>query len=948
MHHNNTDILHLVVLVAVFACSARAIDIETILDVGASRFNVTAQYVSNITNASAAFAVDLEAISVSPCLIERPRVDACAAAEALYGGFIEVAPILCETNNISICRYAPNYAQPCTLITPATACTNVWCEQYVGVGPNPTECRNYPPSLPGYACGATSYCTPALACVDARADRCNTTLALAVPTPPAAGVYPVRTAPDPAGFVFAHVAVLATGRPALLRPLQHVSPGTIPDYAIGAPDPSLTLVVDDSEIRTPGPGTVSGDLVGLLFRYTLGSTVFAPIRLFPVIYVEIPVVFNLCPGTALAFVATDVLVSGSGFHNSSALVCFLANQTVPVRFIDATRVVCTITPTDAGAYVLAVSNDGVQNTSATVLVLGACDAIKPGSAVSVAGDSCECPAGTYDTGVYCQPCLDGSYQPAPDQGACIPCDAAEDTRGQIGATSSDQCVCRDGYNRLGTAACVICGTGLVCANGTLGVLPGYWRSRADSYDILACGVTIGGDRCTGGTAAGDALCGEGYEGPVCAVCAPGFGSLGESQCAACTGKGSDAMAVLTLFLLACFGIGVLVKLSTARREGSVGSVIKIFMNYVQIVYYIGTLAAHWSPATLTFFSIFLPMSISPSFISVRCVSELDFYARTTLVMFLPALAAAFLVAVMLLADLVLPRRWKQRNFVINLYTYLMVLLIVLYIIHPMIASATFSALNCTDVPGVGGGRYLSGDMSVDCTAGRYVRFRAGVCVFIALYVFGAPLYVMRRMNANYAQIQKVLLLDSDPHNDAAFRYVYAVRGYRADTFLWEGVVLFRKLAIVGVAALVGGGLQLVWCWAVLVCSMILTVQRRPFSTVLDNRIEIIAHAALIVSILLAFHSYFTPGSGAVVLAFLICVNGAAIAVMVFSFFARFRKNIHIWTEMLIRFVTLRKPESVVVMFTRGKPDVELQETGAGANAGSDRKTEDDWAHVPLY
>jgi hypothetical protein len=342
------------------------------------------------------------------------------------------------------------------------------------------------------------------------------------------------------------------------------------------------------------------------------------------------------------------------------------------------------------------------------------------------------------------------------------------------------------------------------------------------------------------------------------------------------------------------------------------------------------------------------MSISPSFISVRCVSELDFYARTTLVMFLPALAAAFLMAVMLLADLVLPRGWKQRNFVINLYTYLMVLLIVLYIIHPMIASATFSALNCTDVPGVGGGRYLSSDMSVDCTAGRYVRFRAGVGVFIALYVFGAPLYVMRRMNANYAQIQNVLLLDADPHNDAAFRYVYAVRGYRADTFLWEGVVLFRKLAIVGVAALVGGGLQLVWCWAVLVCSMILTVQRRPFSTVLDNRIEIIAHAALIVSILLAFHSYFTPGSGAVVLAFLICVNGAAIAVMVFSFFARFRKNIHIWTEMLIRFVTLRKTESVVVMFTRGKPDVELQETGAGASAGSDRKTEDEWAHVPLY
>lgn len=948
----------------------------TILDMNHAIFNYTAPYLANTTAViSSSFAISLLNLTVDPCLIQYPRSEVCVATLAQFGGSI-ITTIPCETNNISNCVYAPRLAEKCRYINATTACTNAWCEYYTGAG-SATKCANFIPTLPGYQCGPTSYCNQSLVCVDARVDSCNTTLALSIPVPPPAGIYPLSNT-DRTNFTTLYV--LATGLPVLLDPYQYISPGHLPLYSIGTIDPLLSLVVDDSEITSQ---TVPGTLVGLRFIYSTSSIIFDPVRLYPVTYVPVPSMFNLCPGTAIAFVTTEVLVNGADFYNSTSLSCFFDSVNVPIQFLDSTRVICSITPQNdtVGTALLEISNDGIPNGVGPVLrILGACDVIKPGSVVIITGSgpSCECPAGKYDTGSFCQECSDGTYQPNPGQSACVPCETSENTRGITGSMSRAACVCKDGYYYIDDPAiCSVCGIGTICINGTFEVAEGYWRALADSYHVVECPLSVGSTpRCQSNSAeAGAELCGVGYTGPLCTVCDTGYGNIGPSQCTECNGRGADSFIVLLLFILGCIGIGVLIKLTTTNApgeeipgglppgrkntpRGGVGSVIKIFMNYIQLMYYIGTLAASWAPSSITFFNIFLPMSISPSFISVKCVSEMGFYSRIAVVMLLPLIIAVALLVVMTLAHLLLPRRWLDRNFVINLYTYVMTLLVVYYTIHPMLASSVFASLNCQTVNVPGGGVYLASDMTISCESPAYLRYRIAAGFFIVFYIIGAPLFVMWRMDKNYAQIQSVLLYTASPHKDSAYRYVYIVRGYKPQSFMWEGVVLFRKLGIVGVAALVTGGLQMVWCAAVLVFSMCITVQRMPFSTVLDNRLEILAHIALTFSVLLAFHSFFLPSSGDVVLSFLILVNCSVMSVMIGAAFTRFRAHLHFWMTKISDMLSFRfdpftfsfaaVDDGPIVMHTRPmsranmmKTETEMQEL----HVPSSDRTNDAWDEV---
>jgi hypothetical protein len=134
--------------------------------------------------------------------------------------------------------------------------------------------------------------------------------------------------------------------------------------------------------------------------------------------------------------------------------------------------------------------------------------------------------------------------------------------------------------------------------------------------------------------------------------------------------------------------------------------------------------------------------------------------------------------------------------------------------------------------------------------------------------------------------------------------VYFTRGYKSSTIVWEGVVLFRKLMIVAIASLIKGGLQLVWAAAILVFSMCLTIERMPYNSRLDNRLEIISLVALCLSLILAFHSFFLGQDGEVILFFLVLVNGSAIIVMVMASFSRFRGRIFMWTMRITSFFAL--------------------------------------------
>jgi hypothetical protein len=90
-----------------------------------------------------------------------------------------------------------------------------------------------------------------------------------------------------------------------------------------------------------------------------------------------------------------------------------------------------------------------------------------------------------------------------------------------------------------------------CYKDTMVLRQGYWRSDDDSTNIVECPWDV--ESCLGGESNGDASCGSGYRGPLCAICEDEYHFVSSSQtCEQCDDTASffDPFTV-TLMALAC-------------------------------------------------------------------------------------------------------------------------------------------------------------------------------------------------------------------------------------------------------------------------------------------------------------------------------------------------------------------------------------------------------------
>ena len=138
------------------------------------------------------------------------------------------------------------------------------------------------------------------------------------------------------------------------------------------------------------------------------------------------------------------------------------------------------------------------------------------------------------------------------------CPLADSTTQGRGSKSEDQCVCQVGYF-LANDTCKVCPTGTDCSSvgvtvATLPLLQDWWR-LPNSTVLKRCFAT---SNCTGGQDASK-LCGDGYEGPFCGLCATQYlRSFG--RCEPC--KGSVGPVVITVAVT----VIVLLALALALRR----------------------------------------------------------------------------------------------------------------------------------------------------------------------------------------------------------------------------------------------------------------------------------------------------------------------------------------------------------------------------------------------
>ena len=320
---------------------------------------------------------------------------------------------------------------------------------------------------------------------------------------------------------------------------------------------------------------------------------------------------------------------------------------------------------------------------------------------------------------------------------------------------------------------------------------------------------------------------------LCARCKPGYvRGTARGSCNVC----DVTTTVWELGLAGVLGTAVtlaLVEVTVFRpRTFRVSNgVKKIALSYLQMA----TLATKVNiPWTKSFGSVFavqaVATSIADAFLSIDCLLP----AWSTWDVFQLKLGCLLLFPV-LIAPLafvgVLCRRRKMDHAdhlpARNYFVSAMVLL--LYLLYPALAKKVTDLFTCTvDIDGTA---YLQLDPSVPCWQGSHLTWvLSGGAVGVLVYLLGLPL-------AGYRTLRSVSNL-----SDRTVRLQYGILydGYRDEFWWWEITVVWRKILIVGIGAMIEGTQQILAVLLVVASLMFLTAICQPFVNEQLLRLELMS------------------------------------------------------------------------------------------------------------
>jgi hypothetical protein len=330
-----------------------------------------------------------------------------------------------------------------------------------------------------------------------------------------------------------------------------------------------------------------------------------------------------------------------------------------------------------------------------------------------------------------------------------------------------------------------------CEGDELYLSKGYWRRYATSETVLAC--LLDARSCPGGSAVGEAFCGVGYEGPLCAICLDGY-FLNNNKCLQCT-SGNQLTPTSISFLVVVFMILVLAatiyykeqvalqkqEVETAKCENNEKVVASLQSNskllsiyrmlklkYDQIVVKAKILVSTYQviSSTANVFAISFPYSFSillnglkifnvtiTSFIPIGCRGHYNYALAVVWITIAPILASCLLFVGFLL-EFAMVRRTIQSNpnrqkgmkkkaFREMKSKYLNYFFYLTYFVLPSVTTTLFQWFLCTNVDPQNEDDaeydlYLTADMSIACQSPYYHHWTLYVVLMIILYPVGVP------------------------------------------------------------------------------------------------------------------------------------------------------------------------------------------------------------------
>jgi hypothetical protein len=418
------------------------------------------------------------------------------------------------------------------------------------------------------------------------------------------------------------------------------------------------------------------------------------------------------------------------------------------------------------------------------------------------------------------------------------CDAGQEPGGSTGWLCNN---CPPNtYSDGGAMACRLCpANGASCSSGALQLQPGFFLALAPlanagvlrfdaATELHSC---FNSEACTLNSSSRAYGCHQGYGGPLCGVCQPGYTLFGQTcdNCWPAWGASLLVTAIAAVLIAAVSWLALFHKPGT-RSPASIALRQMIgFMQMLNVVSAFRQQAAGLARSVLGWTDAANASLLS--FGPLGCLFSLSFLARFALTLALPVafgLAVAGLTWLRQHTTFQTPARCRrdrgsQRSAIVQgasgatphpdgqasatlTERLVSVVLLLTSLLYMPLLSACLRALDCYEQP-IAGVTYLRIDLRVPCGVGQHSAATILAWVVLALLGIGFPAFILGRLCRCQDRCRRTSQVAGGPRTasqrerslPAVWRPLYDGYDVQRGTLWWEAAVLLRKavLAIVG-------------------------------------------------------------------------------------------------------------------------------------------------------
>lgn len=336
--------------------------------------------------------------------------------------------------------------------------------------------------------------------------------------------------------------------------------------------------------------------------------------------------------------------------------------------------------------------------------------------------------------------------------------------------------------------CMNCPANVYCY-GTYLMVPeaGYWRPDPMVNLWFEC---VNEEACLGSPDAENVsltgLCAAGYTGNLCMTCENTYSAQGNGICTLCPGFTSNIVITtfLVLSVLTMFALIVYISIRGAQRPRSELAIfLKIMLNYVQMIMVASSLNINWPNFVAKFLrGQQMAGNAADQMMSIECIlkqmSQQNVY-YTNLAVYLAVPGVMMLLCVLFWMCV----SWKVERAAQKLVA---TLVLVIFVLHTSITKAMFSIFTCREL--LPGEFWLVSNISIRCWDRDHVQGILTLAIpGIIMWVVGLPTLCLI-----------VLIAGKHKLNDVGMRvrFSFLFKGYRAEWYFWEFVILYRKIIVV--------------------------------------------------------------------------------------------------------------------------------------------------------